>query len=70
MKNLRTYGENKTTDRVEHAESHGAHGKVTALKKRRVIAKKRKNIKYIYIYIYTYIFINIYTYTYTYIEEI
>ena len=47
MKNLRTHGENKTIDKVKHAESHGAHGKVTALKKRWVIAKKQKisNIK-------------------------
>ena len=42
MKKSRTYGENKTIDRLKHAESHGAHGKVTASKKRWVIAKKQK----------------------------
>ena len=42
VKSLTTYGENKTIDRVDHAESHGAHGKVTGLKKRWVIAKKQK----------------------------
>ncbi len=50
MKKSRTYGENKTIDRVRCAESHGAHGKVTALKKRWVIAKKQKisyMIKYV-----------------------
>ena len=36
----------KTIDRVKHAASHGAHGNVTALKSRRVIAKKHK-ISYI-----------------------
>ena len=41
MKNLRAHGENKIIDRVDHAESHGAHGKVTGLKKRWVIAKKQ-----------------------------
>ena len=42
VKILRTYGENKTIDRVKHAESHGAHEKVTGSKKRWVIAKKQK----------------------------
>ena len=42
VQNLRTYGENKTIDRFKHAESHGAHEKVTASKKRRVIAKTQK----------------------------
>ena len=41
VKKLRTYGENKTIDRVKHAESHGAHEKVTGSKKRWVIAKKQ-----------------------------
>ena len=33
VKKSRTYGENKTIDRVKYAESHGPYGKVTALKK-------------------------------------
>ena len=45
MKNLRAHGENKTIDRVDHAESHGDHEKVTGLKKWGVIAKKQKLYK-------------------------
>ena len=42
VKKSRTYGENKTIDRVRCAESHGDHEKVTGLKKRWVIAKIQK----------------------------
>ena len=41
VKKARTYGENKTIDRVRCAESHGDHEKVIASKKRWVIAKKQ-----------------------------
>ena len=34
VQKIRTQGEHETIHRVKYAESHGPHGKVTALKKR------------------------------------
>ena len=61
VKKSSSHGENMTIYRVNYAESHGPHGKVTALKKRWVIGKQQRNI-YIYINICIYIYVYIYIY--------